>query len=81
MAFVLIGVLLVLLKMLGVAPVAEWSWLLVVAPFGAAVLWWAWSDKSGRTQRLAMQRMDQRKEARRQKVMEALGQGEKQRRR
>lgn len=80
MAFVLTGVLLLLLKLLGVAPVADWSWLLVLAPFGVAVLWWAWSDKSGRTQRQAMQRMDERKEARRQKAMEALGQGDKQRR-
>ncbi|MBA4344537.1 MAG: hypothetical protein C0423_20555 [Methylibium sp.] len=80
MWFIAIGVVLVLLKLLGVAPVAEWSWLWVLSPFGLAVLWWAWADKSGMTQRKAMKRMDERKEARRQKAMESLGQGDRQRR-
>ncbi|UDF33671.1 UNVERIFIED_ORG: TIGR04438 family Trp-rich protein [Shinella sp. XGS7] len=81
MWFVLIGVLLLLLKALGVVPVADWSWLLVLSPFAAAALWWLWADSSGLTQKRAMQRMDEKKEARRQKALDALGQGEKQRRR
>ena len=80
MWFIAIGVVVVLLKLLGIAPAAEWSWLWVLSPFGLAVLWWAWADKSGMTQRKAMKRMDERKEARRQKSMEALGQGDRQRR-
>lgn len=80
MWFVLIGTLLVVLKLAGVTPVAGWSWLWVLLPFGLAVLWWAWSDKSGLTQRRAMQRLDDRKEERRRKAMEALGQGESSRR-
>lgn len=80
MWFIVIGVVLVLLKVLSVAPVADWSWLWVLLPFGLAVLWWAWADKSGMTQRKAMKRMDERKEARRQKALEALGQGDRQRR-
>lgn len=81
MWFVAIGVLLLVLKLVGVAPVGEWSWLWVLAPFGLAVLWWAWADSSGLTQKRAMKRMDDRKEARREKALEALGQSEKQRRR
>lgn len=81
MWFVLIGVLLLLLKALGVVPVADWAWWLVLSPFAAAVLWWLWADSSGLTQKRAMQRMDEKKEARRQKALDALGQGEKQRRR
>jgi len=81
MWFVLIGVLLSVLKLLGVAPVSGWSWWLALSPFALAVLWWAWADKSGYTQRKAMQRMDEKKEARRDRALEALGQGEKQRRR
>lgn len=76
MWFVAIGVLTLALKLLGVAPVADWSWLLVLAPFGAAVLWWAWADSSGLTQRKAMQRMEDRKAARREKNIVALGQGD-----
>lgn len=80
MWFVLIGVLLSVLKLMDIAPVSGWSWLLVLAPFAAAVFWWAWADKSGYTQKKAMQRMDEKKEARRERALEALGQGEKQRR-
>ncbi len=81
MWFVLIGVVLLLLKFLEIEPVVQWSWLLVLSPFGLAMLWWAWADKSGHTQRKAMQRMDERKEDRRQKALEALGRGDKQKKR
>jgi len=75
MWFVVIGVVLLVLKLVPVAPVGDWSWLLVLAPFAVAVAWWAYADASGLTQRKAMQRMDDRKEARRERSMEALGKG------
>jgi small Trp-rich protein len=81
MGFVLIGVLLLLLKWQEVAPVASWSWWLVLSPFAAAVLWWAWADASGYTQKRAMRSLDEKKAQRRERTLEALGQGEKQRRR
>jgi small Trp-rich protein len=81
MWFIAVGVLLLVLKLTDIAPVSGWSWLLVLAPFGLAVAWWAWADASGYTQKKAMKRMDERKEARREKALEALGQSEKQRRR
>ncbi|MDN3543697.1 MAG: TIGR04438 family Trp-rich protein [Roseateles asaccharophilus] len=81
MGFVLIGVLLLLLKWQEVAPVAGWSWWLVLSPFAAAVLWWAWADASGYTQKRAMRSLDEKKAQRRERTLEALGQGEKQRRR
>ncbi|MBV8500147.1 MAG: TIGR04438 family Trp-rich protein [Paucibacter sp.] len=73
MAFVVIGVLLVLLKYGEVGPVAAWSWLWVLSPFAAAVVWWAWSDSSGRTSRKAMERLADRKEKRREEALEKLG--------
>lgn len=81
MWFVAIGALLLVLRLVGVSPVNEWSWLVVLAPFAAAVLWWAWADKSGMTQRKAMKAMDKKREARREKALEALGQGSKHKRR
>jgi small Trp-rich protein len=72
MAFLLTGLLLLALKLLGVAPVAEWGWLWVLSPFAMAVAWWAFVDASGMTQRRAMQRMEDRKAARRQKAIDAL---------
>ena len=74
MLFLVMGVLAVLLKWAGIEPVASSSWLLVLSPFGLAVAWWAWADGTGYTQRKAMQRMDEKKAARREKAMEALGQ-------
>ncbi len=81
MWFVAIGVLTLLLKLLGVQPVEQWSWLLVLAPFALAVVWWAWADSSGLTQRKAMQRMEERKAARREKNVVAMGQGDPKKRR
>jgi small Trp-rich protein len=37
------------------------------------MVWWAWADASGFTQRKVMQSQDARKAARREQQMEALG--------
>lgn len=76
MWLVAVGVLTVVLKLLGVAPVADWGWWMVLIPFGLAVVWWAWADSSGLTQRKAMQRMEERKAARREKNIVAMGQSD-----
>lgn len=73
MAFLLIGLLLLGLKMAAFGPVAELGWFWVLLPFGLAVAWWAFADSSGLTQKRAMRRMDERKEERRQKQVESLG--------
>lgn len=81
MLFVAIGVVLLLLKLAALGPFGEWSWFLVLSPFGLAVLWWWYADKSGFTQRKAMQRMDERKAARRERALDGLGQGDPNKRR
>ena len=79
MFFVVIGVLLILLNLLGIGPVGEWTWTLggdlwkFALPFVFAVVWWTWADSSGLTKRREMERMDEKKEARREKNMDALG--------
>lgn len=73
MPFVAIGALLVLLKLLEVDPVTGWSWLWILAPFGVAVVWWAYADSTGLTQRRAIRRMEEKKVARRERDMQALG--------
>ncbi len=73
MAFLIIGVLLLAGKLAEIGPMGQWSWWVVLTPFGLASVWWAISDKLGLTQRKAMQRMDDRKEKRRVDAMEALG--------
>jgi small Trp-rich protein len=75
MAFVIVGTILLALKLLELDLVANLSWFWVLAPFGAAVLWWAYADSTGLTQRRAMKRMEERKIYRRQRDMAALGLG------
>ncbi|MCW5633395.1 MAG: TIGR04438 family Trp-rich protein [Rubrivivax sp.] len=83
MLFVVIGVILLVMNWTGIGPPADWNFDFTgdlwkfVSPFIAAVVWWAWSDSTGRTQRKAIERMEERKEDRRLKAMEALGMGPK----
>jgi len=65
MAFLVLALILLVLKLAGVEPVAQWNWWWVLSPLALAALWWLWSDLSGRTQRLAMQADAQRKADRR----------------
>lgn len=73
MPMVIIGVLLLVAKMAEFGPTADWSWWIVLAPFGLAVVWWQFSDSTGLTQRRAMDKMDERKKQRRERALEALG--------
>lgn len=73
MAFLIIGVLLLAGKLAEIGPMGQWSWWVVLTPFGLATVWWAIADSVGFTQRRAMQRMDERKEKRRVQTMESLG--------
>ncbi len=79
MFFVVVGVILILLNLLGIGPVGEWTWTLggdlwkFALPFVFAVAWWTWADSSGLSKRREMERMDEKKEARREKNMDALG--------
>ena len=68
-----LGLLLLVMKYLELAPVASWDWWLVLAPFGAAVCWWAWADWSGYTKRRAVERDNTRRQSRIDKTRESLG--------
>ncbi|TAK98094.1 MAG: TIGR04438 family Trp-rich protein [Aquabacterium sp.] len=77
MWFVAIGVMVQILNLAGIGPVGAWTWKeqwwIMLAPFVLAILWWAWADWSGLTQRKAMKKVDDKREARRQKALDALG--------
>lgn len=73
MFFLLLGVLGIALKYLAVDPVAGWSWWVVLAPFGLAVLWWWWADKSGYTEKKAMEKMEKRRQSRIDRQRDAMG--------
>ena len=68
-----IGIILLVMKYLEAAPVANWSWWLVLSPFALAMAWWAWADWSGYSKKKAVGKMDQRKADRIEKNRVALG--------
>jgi small Trp-rich protein len=70
---IVIGVLLVLAKVAEFGPFAEWSWWIILAPFAVAVVWWQFSDSMGITKRREIERIEERKQQRREKALEALG--------
>ena len=80
MYLIVVGLLLILLKLAGFGPVVNWSWMVVLAPFGLAVAWWAWADASGYTKRREMDKMDEKRKERRKKNLAALGREERKRR-
>jgi len=44
-------------------------------PFARAAVWWFFADSTGLTQRKAMDKIDAKREARRQKNLDAMGMG------
>ena len=77
MAFVLIGVLFIVLRLGGWVQFHKdgfWAWVIVLSPFALAAVWWAWADATGLTQKKAMDALDAKKAARREQLMEGLGQ-------
>lgn len=77
MLFLLIGLVVVGLKVAGVAPVAAWSWWLVLLPFALAAAWWAFADASGLTKRREMRKIDEKAAARRARQLDAIQPGKK----
>ncbi len=80
MLFLGLGLLLAAMKYLEFGPMADWSWWVVLAPFGLGVLWWWWADSSGYTKRKAMEREDARRKARIDRHKDAIGTSTKRRR-
>ncbi len=73
MYFLGLGLLLLGLKYFQIGSVALWSWWVILAPFGLAILWWAWADGSGYTKRRVMERENQKKLDRVEKQKADLG--------
>lgn len=73
MWFLAFGLVLLALWGLDVSPFAALHWGWIVAPFAAAAAWWGIADATGLTRQRAMRRMEERKQARRERDMAALG--------
>lgn len=73
MLFLGLGIILLALKYLEIGPVANWTWWVVLAPFGLAVAWWSWADWSGYTKKKAMDRENAKKQKRLDRNRENIG--------
>ena len=79
MLFVIIGLVLIGLNIADIGPFGLWNWEFFgdlwkfCVPFVLAIIWWVYSDKSGLNKRREMQRMEDKKKARREQNLEALG--------
>lgn len=80
MYLVVLGILFLVMKVAEYGPVADWSWLAVLWPFAAAVVWWIWADATGYTKRREMDKMDERVAKRRVENLANLGMDAKGRR-
>ncbi|MES2091306.1 MAG: TIGR04438 family Trp-rich protein [Pseudomonadota bacterium] len=84
MWFIVIGVAMLVMNFAGIGPVGQWTWTdrwwAMLMPFLFAVIWWWIADSSGMTQRRAMDKVDAKRDARRQQHMNALGLGDKKKR-
>jgi len=79
MFFVIVGVLIIASNLAGYGPFAGWNWEFTgdlwkfCVPFGFAMLWWIWADKSGLNKRREMEKMDARRENRRRENLANMG--------
>jgi small Trp-rich protein len=73
MYFLGLGLVFMAMKYLEFGPVAAWSWLIVLSPFGMAMAWWAWADATGYTKKKVMEKENLRKKERIEKSKEAMG--------
>ena len=86
MFFVIVGVLLIVLNLVGIGPMGLWNWEITgdlwkfVLPFILAVLWWWWADATGLNKRREMDKMAAKKHKRREENLEALGMSPRSRR-
>ena len=67
------------LNLADIGPFGHWNWEFFgdlwkfCVPFVLAIIWWVYSDMSGLNKRREMQRMEDKKKARREQNLEALG--------
>ena len=80
MYLLLLGIVGLVLKYMGIAPVATLDWWIVLSPFALTVVWWAWADASGYSKRKEVEKMDARKQKRIDKQRVAMGLAVKKRR-
>jgi small Trp-rich protein len=79
MLFVVIGILVIVLNVANIGPFGAWNWEFFgdlwkfTIPFLCAIAWWIYSDVSGLNKRREMERMEKKKQNRREENLVSLG--------
>lgn len=73
MYLLVLGIALLAMKYLEIGPVAQWSWIWVLTPFGLTAVWWWFADKSGYTRRKQEEKMEERVQERLDRQNKAMG--------
>jgi small Trp-rich protein len=79
MYFVVLGLLLIVCNLAGIGPMGQWQWdefgdlVKMLWPFGLAVIWWVWADQTGYNKRREIEKLENKRLARREANLEALG--------
>lgn len=73
MYLLVLGIALLAMKYLEIGPVAQWSWIWVLTPFGLTAIWWWFADKSGYTRRREEEKMQERVQERLDRQNKAMG--------
>lgn len=73
MYLLLLSIVLLALKYFEVGVVSQWPWWWIAVPFALTAAWWTWADWSGYTKRKAMEKENNKKNARIERDRERLG--------
>ena len=79
MYLLLIAVLLTVLKYMEIAPVADWSWWVIIGVYAATAVWWQVADATGYSKRKSMEREEKIRQDRLQRNSDRLKQNNPQR--
>ena len=79
MYLLLVAVILTVLKYMEIAPVAGWSWWLIIGVYAATAVWWQVADATGYSKRKSMEREEQIRKDRQQRNSDRLKQSNQKR--
>ncbi len=79
MYLLIVAVILTVLKYMEIAPVASWSWWVVIGVYAATAVWWQVADATGYSKRKSMEREEQMRKDRQQRNSDRLKQSNQKR--
>jgi small Trp-rich protein len=79
MYLLIVAVILTVLKYMEIAPVADWSWWIIIGVYAATAVWWQVADVTGYSKRKSMEKEEQIRKDRQQRNSDRLKQSNQRR--